>query len=147
MALGSPKFHLLFPGFLRSCGRLRVWHVEEGRYAAPCCCPRFTLDVCFLGKAGLTEVNMLVDDAGKNKTPRGIYVMVVGATGCSLADNHVFYMVVVNDEASLKGFALIDNRTMFNDCPHYYIMCVFLLSHLVGCLSVLRGCRRGLLRL
>ena len=63
---------------------------------------------------------MLVDDAGKNKTPRGIYVMVVGATGCSLADNHVFYMVVVKDEATPKGLAFIDNRAMLNDCPHIY---------------------------
>ena len=52
--------------------RKRIRHLEVGGHPAVCGSPALALDVCFLRQSRLTEVYMVVDHAGQDKTPRGI---------------------------------------------------------------------------
>ena len=57
---------------------------------------------------------MLVDDTGDNKTPRGIYCLIVGSTGLLFSFYNFFYFFTVNDKRAPEDPALIDDGTILN---------------------------------
>lgn len=62
-------------------------------------------------------MNMLIDDAGQNETPRGVYFVIVVSTG-RRAFYNLIDMVVNKKDRPLIGPAFIDNRTGMNDSFH-----------------------------
>ena len=46
-------------------GGLDIGHIEHIGYAARCCCAAFACDVSFLGQSWFTEVDVRINDAGK----------------------------------------------------------------------------------
>ena len=61
-------------------------------------------------------MDVLVDDTGEYKAPRGIYMIIVVATGYFLSRHHLLYPVIVDDERCAADATFIDYLTILNDC-------------------------------
>ena len=130
MAFLLASRHLVFPVVYGRRGRLGVWHVEERGDAAPCSRSRLAVNVGLVRESRLAEVDVLVDDAWHNETPRSIYMSVVDASGCLVFGNHAFNMVVVYYDGAFERVSLIDNRAILDDCPHIRDdMCLLCISY------------------
>ena len=73
---------LLVECFQRGGLRNGIGHIEIRGDAPEGCRPTLALDIGLLRESWLTEMYMVVDDARKNKTPRGINRLVELPLGC-----------------------------------------------------------------
>ena len=73
---------LIVERFQRGGLRNGIGHIEIRGDAPEGCRPTLALDIGLLRESWLTEMYMVVDDARKNKTPRGINRLVELPLGC-----------------------------------------------------------------
>ena len=118
MALLGSQLPFLFQRFDGCRLRQSVGHFQIGCHASIGSRTALALHVGFGGKSRIAEVNVIVDDAGQHKTPRGIYCMLVVATGM-----HIFFLnvgndAVVDDDRTAESPAFIHNASAVDQCCH-----------------------------
>lgn len=116
MAASLAQCELLFQR-LQRCGlRNSVRHIKERGDTTVGGSTALALDIGLVGKARLTEMDMGIDDARQNKTPRGIYFMVEMLMGCMGVCYDIGDAVVANDNGTLRRASFVDDRSVRYKC-------------------------------
>ena len=110
MAFGLCDFDFFLEGLTRGSGGHAVGHVEDGGDASGCGSLAFSVEVGLVGKSGVAEVNVVVDDAGEDIATGGIEHLVGGKFGFAVeAFEHFGYAFVVDDDAAYEFTAFVDD--------------------------------------
>ena len=109
-ALFRRDLALLLEQFRRGAGWLVVRHVQHCGYAACCRCCRAGEEIFLVFHAGVTEVDMAVDQAGDDIVAIGIEDLVRSAQFLGYGDNLAVLDIDVADDIA----AFIDKATVLD---------------------------------
>ena len=110
MAFGLGDFDFFPEGLTRGRGGHAVGHVEDGGDASGCGSLAFSVEVGLVGKSGVAEVNVVVDDAGEDVAACGVEHLVGGKFGFAVeAFEHFGNALVIDDDAANEFTAFVDD--------------------------------------
>ena len=114
---------LLLQGFERHGGRDGVGHVHDGCHSAGCGGAALAQDVRLVRQAGVTEVYVVVDDAGHQVAARGVDGLVAGGGEGLPVGQYLGDAAVFDDEGALLARALVhDGCVVYQGSFHIFFL-------------------------
>ncbi len=110
MAFGLGDFDFFPEGLARGGRGHAVGHVEDGGDTTCSGSLAFGVEVGLMGKSGVAEVNVVVDDAGEDIATGGIEHLVGGKFGFAVEAFEYFgNALIVDDDAAYEFTAFVDD--------------------------------------
>lgn len=140
MAFGLGDFDFFPEGLARGGRGHAVGHVEDGGDTTCSGSLAFGVEVGLMGKSGVAEVDVVVDDAGEDIATGGIEHLVGGKFGFAVeAFEHFGNALIVDDDAANEFTAFVDDGGVLD---------VYTTVHGTVCMSwymntEIRGCCNG----
>ena len=110
---------LLFESLNGCCLRHGIGHIEETGHTSCRSRTTFTLDIGLLCQSWLTEMHMVVNNAGQHKTSRSIDDLINRYLGTCISFNNLTYLRISDDDGAIEYLAFIDKSSALNDDPHF----------------------------
>ena len=115
MAFGLGDFDFFPEGLARGGRGHAVGHVEDGGDASGSGSLAFGVEVGLMGKSGVAEVNVVVDDAGEDIATGGIEHLVGGKFGFAVEAFEYFgNALIVDDDAAYEFTAFVDDGSVLD---------------------------------
>ena len=122
MALLGGQPELLLQRLKRRRLRHAVGHVEIAGDAAGSGSTALGVNVGFFRQSGLTEMHVVIDDAGQNEASRGIDRLVRRCVGMLACGKDGLDVTVLYQDGGFLCFAFVDKRASAYQCSHCAII-------------------------